>query len=412
MGGVLSGTVEEEASDGHGLAFANEVARVQRQGVLGQTGRLAELFAFLAGRGPTAPAASQAELAESVFGQAASESDDATVRVYIHRLRKRLDEFYAGDEADVPRLVIPSGTYALRLAIPETGLDEHSPAARWRGGGWQRAAWLAALLLLAVGAFFAGRVSQDAVAPVNALWRPFVESDRPTVIVVGDYYIFGEVDPSAPHRARLVREFRINSKTDLARMQQAEPEHYSMTEDMGLNYLPVSSAYGLSGLMPILSQNRQRITVIPASQITGDTFRTNNVVYIGLVSGMGMLEDVNFAGSGLAVGGGYDELIDLRSGESYISQEARNLTSANYYRDYGYVARFREPGGALVAVVSGSRDTGLRGLASIVAGRDLPAQLEKLADRSAAEGFEALFEVTGQQGASLSHRLLLARERQ
>lgn len=404
--------VEDGASDRAAAAFANEVARVQQRGVFRESGRLAELFAFFAARGPNAPAASQAELAETVFGQVASESDDATVRVYIHRLRKRLDEFYAGEQADAPRLVIPSGTYALRLSSPRQRQEESNDTGGWRRApAWQRAPWLVALLLLVAGAFFIGRMGQNAPVPVNALWQPFVDSNRPIVIVVGDYYIFGEVDPDAPERARLVREFRINSKTDLARMQQADPAHYATTEDMGLNYLPVASAYGLSGLMPILAQNGRKITVIPASQMTGDMFRSSNVVYIGLVSGMGMLEDVNFSGSGLAVGGGYDELIDLRSGESYISQEARNLASSNYYRDYGYVARFREPGGALVAVVSGSRDTGLRGLASILAGPGLPTEIDKLADRESAAGFEALFEITGQQGANLSDRLVLARAR-
>ena len=71
-------------------AFADEIARVKASGVLGESGRLAELFNFLAERGDDAEAVSQAEIAETVFGQGASESDDATVRVYIHRLRKRL----------------------------------------------------------------------------------------------------------------------------------------------------------------------------------------------------------------------------------------------------------------------------------------------------------------------------------
>ena len=41
--------------------------------------------------------------------------------------------------------------------------------------------------------------------------------------------------------------------------------------------------------------------------------------------------------------------------------------------------------------------------------RDLPDELADLADDD--EGFEALFQVTGQQGADLSERLLVARER-
>ena len=81
-----------------------------------------------------------------------------------------------------------------------------------------------------------------------------------------------------------------------------------------------------------------------------------------------------------------------------------------FYRDYGYVTRFTAPGGALIAVVAGARETALRGLGPIFAGRVLPEPLVDLAENRDA-GMEALFQVTGQQGADLSDRLLVARAR-
>jgi len=389
-------------------AFADEVARVKASRALGEGGRLAELFEFLSARGAEAESASQAEIAETVFGQAASESDDATVRVYIHRLRKRLEEHYAErGEAGAGRLTIPAGTYALRFvsaAAPLEGRD----AMRAR---WQQHALPAMLVLLVVAAFFAGRFGDPDAAPVNPIWEPFLESDRPIVVAVGDYYIYGEIDPMVPENGRLIRDFNINSKTDLARAQEANPARYEMAEDMGLNYLPFSSAYGLTDLMPVLTQHGKKVTVIPASQVTSDTFRTANVVYVGLVSGMGLLEDVNFMSSDFMIGETYDQLVDLKHNKTYTSEEALNLATPQYYRDYGYFSQFREPGGALVAVVAGARDTGLRGLAPIIAGKTLPPELDRLAHRSSDHGFEVLFEITGQQGADLSEKLVEARAR-
>jgi DNA-binding response OmpR family regulator len=72
-------------------AFMSEVERVRESGLVGSSGRLRELFDFLASRGPQAEPASQIEIAETVVGQAAAEPDDATARVYVHRLRKRLE---------------------------------------------------------------------------------------------------------------------------------------------------------------------------------------------------------------------------------------------------------------------------------------------------------------------------------
>ncbi|HZF46224.1 MAG TPA: helix-turn-helix domain-containing protein, partial [Sphingomonadaceae bacterium] len=336
------------------------------------------------------------------------ENDDATVRVYIHRLRKRLEDFYGqdGGENAGGKLTIPSGTYALRFLAaeqPQARLPLHRDPRKW-------AAWaaIAGLVLLLAVAFGLGRMTERGAPEVNPIWRPFLESDRPIVVVMGDYYIFGEIDPMNPEAGRLIRDFSINSKTDLARAQESNPARYEMTEDMGLNYLPFSSAYGLTELMPILTQHHKRVTIMPASQVTSDTFQTSNVVYIGLISGMGLLEDVNFMNSGFSVGESYDELIDGKTRKSYISGEALSLASARYYRDYGYFTEFTEPGGALVAVVAGARDTGLRGMSRIVAAPDLPERIETLAKDRTDKGFETLFEITGQQGADLSDRLVVA----
>lgn len=400
--------------------FQGAVAQVLNAKVLGEAGRLLELFSYLAGRGADAPAASQAEIAELVFGQTDASADDATVRVYIHRLRKRLDDYYAAlpDAEDNARLVIPAGMYALRLQLPVAPVadDGASPVAITAADNPARgkSLWfgLAALglLLLAIGAFYAGRTTSTAgtIPKPNAIWQPFIASARPTLIVLGDYYIFGEIDPVRPEEGRLVRDFRVNSPADLLRLQEQFPERYANADDVGLNYLPFSSAYGMLHLAPLLEAAGQEVSVIPASEMQPDMLNKFDVVYIGLFSGMGLLEDANFAGSQLALGESYDELIDAAAKKRYTSDEARALATPAYYRDYGYISRFKAPGGAWVAIVAGARDTGLRGLAPLVATASLdPA----MAEAAKADDFEALFQVTGQQGADLSKRLLFARER-
>lgn len=399
-----------EISQAVSLAFAEEVARLRDSGVLGGSGRLLELFDFLAGRGADAKPASQSEIAQMVFGESGPDSDDATVRVYVHRLRKRLVDFYASEEGQrgAGQLSIPAGLYALRLKL---GKGAASSTSRFLHGNFRVLAFLIPLVILAAfasGWFFHNRSAQT---PVNAIWQPFLESDRPIIVAMGDYYIFGEIDRVRPEEGRLIRDFRINSETDLARLQESMPDRYGSTEDVGLNYLPFSSAYGLQSLMPVLAQHKRPIGVIPASEVTSDTFLYFNIIYVGLFSGMGLLEDVNFMGSNYTLGESYDELIDMAANKSYISGEAQTLASRGYYKDFGYFSMFREPGGALVAVVAGERDTGLRGIAPILTGANLPDQLSKLAEQGEAQPYEALFEITGQQGADLGEKLIEARFR-
>ena len=384
---------------------------MRSSGALGEAGRLRELFDFLAARGPGAAPATQSEIADAVFGQPDPDGDDAAARVYVHRLRKRLEDFYAsgGDGPSGARLTLPAGTYALRLAndggsdVAIESASHTSRAIPWR--------WALALAAAIAITFVLARTLApgDSGPPANAFWRPFLKSERPVVVVVGDYYMFGEIDPVRPELSRLIRDYRVDSPTDLAGMQEAEPGRYGNAEDVGLTYLPLSIAYSLRHVVPVLAGEGKTVHVVPASEFSADTARESNIVYIGLLSGMGLLEDTTFAGSGFALGESYDEILDTVERRTYTSEEARSLASPVFYRDYGYVARFQAPGGSLVAIVAGARDTALRGLAPMVTGGELP---EALADLAADDsGFEALFQVTGQQGADLSERLVAARVR-
>jgi hypothetical protein len=215
--------------------FLAELARVRGSGALAESGRLRELFDYLADRGPGRPARRpRADIADSVFGQPDTEGDDATARVYVHRLRKRLDEYYAseGDGPGGARLVLPAGTYALRLAggpiaAPVATLAP-ADGRKWWAVGLAMAAALVATFLL-------GRAlpGADAPPPANAFWQPFLESDRPIVVVVGDYYMFGEIDPVSPEMSRLIRDFRVDSPMDLAAMQEADPTATAMPRTSG-----------------------------------------------------------------------------------------------------------------------------------------------------------------------------------
>ena len=392
--------------DGSQTSFADEVARVRDSGLVGHSGRLRDLFDFLAARGPEGEPATQADIAETVFGQHQAEADDATARVYIHRLRKRLEQYYDGQALGEGRLIIPAGAYALRLERGEEAVAVAPPPRRPRRWLLPLAGVLAVVVAFAAGSLTGGA---EAAPKVNAIWRPFIESERPIMIVVGDYYIFGEIDEMHPQQGRLIRDFEINSPTDLARAQETNPARYGKTEDMGLNYLPMSSAYALRALAPVFVRAKKPPTVIAASQLDSGVFRTYNVIYVGLFSGMGLLQDINFDDSNFAIGETFDELIDMESGRRYTSGEALSLATPHYYNDYGYIARFRQPGGALVAVLAGERDTGLRGVAPRAVAANLPPALAQKAEGD--KPFEALYQITGQQGADLGEKLVQALSR-
>lgn len=391
-------------------SYEAEVERLRAAGVPGQSGRVRELFDYLAERGPNAEPATQFEIGQAVFGQTEADADDATVRVYIHRLRKKLEDHYAANPppAGQGELDIPAGIYALRWAKPSAEASPAAPLPAQRKSVLRYWPVFAAMALLA--AFLAGLALERGLArSANALWQPFIDSDRPILVVVGDYYVFGEIDPVRPELSRLIRDFRIDSPLELELLQEEEPERYGFAEDVGLNYLPVSSAYALHEVVPVLAAGGKQVEVIASSDLEVEMLRRYDVIYLGLLSGMGLIEDFAFRQGQFRLGESYDEIVDEAANRAYISEEARNLTAPVFYRDYAYVARFEAGGGALVAIVASQRDTGLRGVSPIVTG-ELPGDLAKVVEDGGA--FEALFQITGQQGADLNERLIVARTRE
>ncbi|HUK00925.1 MAG TPA: hypothetical protein VLW26_01450 [Steroidobacteraceae bacterium] len=387
--------------------------RIRASGILGRSRLTLRLFDFLiecslAGRAPK-----EIEVAIDVFGKDASfdVSQDAMVRVYIHKLRRKLEEFYEGPGAQEPqRLIIAKGSYRFALEDPQTAaaLDPPpapKPRARWVGPAL--AASLAInIILIGIAATLHWRTSGDELAQVRSspVWSRIMNDDRTIFLVVGDYYIFGETDQSMEVK-RLVREFNINSPAELQQYLMLHPELGDKYMDLQLEYLPTAAAFALRDVMPLLAPANRRIRVALASDLSPAILTSAHVIYVGYLSGMGMLRDLVFAGSRFGVGDSYDELVDHQSGHRYISQAALPSWSESKYHDYGYFATFTGPSGNQIVIVSGTRDVAVMHMAETVTH---PRTLEPLvASAAGAPAFESLYEVYGMDRMNLAGKLLL-----
>lgn len=401
-----------------------EIARVRESGVLGATGRLVELFDFLASRSADNRPPKEAEIALAVFGKADSEAlrDDPVARVYIHRLRKRLDDFYLrhGTPAGV-RLDIPKGDYRIVSAAPQdvsaeaetpeapaTDADARpaEPASRKRWG--LIAAGFAALMLggnIAAWALLANKPVEKQIADAG-IWTEIANSTRPLLIVVGDYYMFGEYEERVTLK-RLVRDFAINSKEDLIHSQRDNPAGFDQYSDVAMQYLPASAAYALTDLAPLLREGRQ-VQVTLASELTPERLKSDDIIYVGLLSGLGALRDPVFSQSRFAFGESYDQIVDRKTGKMYTSEAFLAAPGDQMYRDYGFFSTFEGPGGNRIAILSGSRDTAVMGVAEALTQVDRLAKVEK--KTGGKEDFEALFEVKGQKHVNLEAQVLASYE--
>lgn len=393
--------------------------RIRATGILGRSPLMQRLFDFLIECSLAGKAPKEIEVAVDALGRGPDfdVTQDAMVRVYIHKLRRKLEEFYAGPGAqDVERLTIPKGEYRFAVETvnaPATAVAADAPATPPPAAGrrrWLVAALAASLVVNAViGAVFYLRANQPPdefqAIRTNPVWSKLLDDDRSIFIVVGDYYIFGETGENSEVQ-RLVREFAINSPQDLERHQKMYPEEAGRYFDMELSYLPTSSAFALRNLMPVLASANKRVRIVTTSQLNPGVIKSAHIVYVGYLSGLGMLGDLVFAGSRFSVGDSFDELIDRSTNKHYVSQAAVPPRDDAKYHDYGYFATFAGPSGNQIVVIAGTRDLAVMQTAeTLTAAKSLTALSQSVADASE---FEALYEVYGMDRLNLDGKLLIS----
>lgn len=389
-------------------ALAAQVARVRESGILGRSHGLARLFDHLADPARGGRTLREADVAQDVFGRELDLSGDASVRVYIHRLRKKLDDFYAGQGAAEPhRLVIPVGEYRLDVMETEAApVAAARPRPRWL---WPAAA--AALVLVAANAGAWWWVAREtapsrelARTAASPLWAG-VGRDRPVIVVVGDYYIFGDTDYGEGPK-RMIRAFEINSPADLDAWLMDNPQLQGRYVDLDTYYTPVGATLALREIMPLVRQAAggiDRVRVLTASHLTPDLMKSADIVYVGYLSALRVLQEPVFERSRFAIGSTFDELVDRKTGQSFVSG-AGTASGDRPNRDYGYLARFQGPAGNHFVIVAGNRDIGVMQMAEVATDPKALAGLKGPGDGPV----EALYEVDGVGRTALGAKRVVA----
>lgn len=396
-----------------------QAEKIRANGVLGQS-RILRLFNFLVESSSAGTIPKEVTIAAEVFGKTSAfdVAQDSIVRVYIHNLRRKLDQYYAGPGLNEPaRLALPKGEYRLALIPRDLPPAEPTPASskiyrhqRWMAGLAIGSGILLCVVLVGLDIFSRSHSPWQTVR-TSQLWSRLLQNGKPIVIVLGDYYIFGDTDRTFDVK-RLVREFSINSKDDLEQYLQMNPDKAENYLDVGLGYLPTSSAFALADITPMLaSSENHQVRVMLMSALDPSTIKSANIVYIGLLSGLGVLQKVVFAGSRFHVGESFDELIDDKTQHHYVSGSpqydggGRRLGKAVGYYDYGFFSTFSGLEGNQIVIIAATQDEGLRRMTQELTNRVRLDALYKDADGKA--DLEALFEIFSMDNLDFRGKLLV-----
>ena len=377
--------------------------RIISSGILGRSKHYGALLQYLVSCSGQNRQPKEIELATDVLGKADDYdvSADSSVRVYVHQLRKKLNAYYDQNELDAAyKLVIPKGSYSL-AAIATTPIVKSSAFSLARFGVSNSLLFAVVVLLSANLLYMFGQRSEASRPPsqfaaAHPVWETVLGDDQPILLVMGDYYIFGELNANG-NVARMVREFNVNSLSDLEDLQFSDIEHTENYLDLDLSYMPEGSAYALAKVVPLLQNSGKSVNITMMSDLTSADIRSNHIVYIGYISALDKLTSMTFAGSGLRIGRSYDELFNTKTAEYYTS-DAGLPEEGDPFRDYGMFATFPASIDTQVVLISGMRDAGLMHTAQAVSNTlaldELVVSIDSDTDEALAS-FEALYEVFG-----------------
>lgn len=383
--------------------------------------KLLRLFNFLLEQSQQGSQLGEADVTAAVLEEPESgdELSGSSARVYISRLRKMLDQYYAARPG--PRLVIPRGGYRIELINPAESKPEppEGPAtdvlsclaeAKRKAPG---KLLLAAVIgfNLAIACAFWGTGGNDASGlDKTKFWQSIASERYPTIVVVGDHFLFGERHDGKVDE--IVRDFTIRKRADLSKREIDHRNQADAFVDLDLNYISSNIVFALRSLLVAtdgLNLRQSAIPVIAASQMDPSNFKNNNIIYAGSLDGLGpLIGNLLFRASTFAPSNGGQQLIDRKSHRIYRSDLAIDAGTEIPLRDYGYIASLPGPSGNRILIISGLGDAGIAQMADLAGSKEA---LAKLASQigSHSDNFEALYQVRAMYSQSYGRKLIAAR---
>lgn len=375
---------------------------------------LLRLFDFLLQQSIEGRQPREAEIATEVFqeGPGLSATQGSRVRVGVHRLRKKLDLYYADKRG--ARLVIPQGKYGLTLKSSEAASDEVAISA----GRAPRRAQMSVATILVVSALLVTNVAlgwfrlshfvgSRGPAPPSQLWRAFGLGSRPTSIAIGDYFMFISTK-NGDHAEELTQDLAIDTSDAFYDYVASTAGVRGSVRDENLHTVSSDLLGPLSTLWSYLRDFKP--VPVSSSELDPGLMRSSNIVYVGALDALTpLLANPLFQASQFRCAATCYELIDKSSDHHFRSDSPYLLGDGIIpRRDYGYIASFPGPSGNQILIVSGTGDAGVTQMVSVVTDPKKVDQLRKTAGGDF-KSFEALYQVRTMFYQSYRSTLLVAR---
>jgi len=337
-------------------------------------------------------------------------AENATVRVHMHTLRNKLDQYYQTEGAsDELRLYIPKGHYRVKFIINE---PKDSPQKRS-----VKTVYIVVPSILLLLLFIYSNLDKliyskqlpgfDITPRNNTLWKHFFHNDHPAFVVIGDFLVFHEYHAKLD-RSRRIMDYEINTIDELKRFIKNFPENYP--EAWNLGELPHNAIYNIIDIMPVFQSFRRDLGIAFSTEIDINFIKNKNIIYIGEFKNLRVLTDLVAA---LPIRfktlPWWNGTLTFQDGDSLVTlSTSRDWEVSRYVTDLGIIAKLPGHNNENYLILAGFGYNAQIKIVEMVSHRESFQDLEKqIMKRHGAfpEYFAMAFEVKGFDRASTTAEL-------
>lgn len=366
------------------------------------------LLRYLLEKNLTEEAPKETSIAIDVFNKGLdfNPSEDTTVRVHVHKLRKKLDEYYHNEgKDDQIRITIPKGHYEIHFKqVDHDTQQDKGTRIKFYALFIALVFFICSTLFLLITDFRFN--SRELIKQDDPLWANFFNNKYPISIVIGDFLVFHETDKLTGRRRR-IQDYSINTEDELEAFKNKYPE--KEIDEWVLGELPHNSLYNAIDLQPVFLSFGKKFEFAFTLKLDLNYIANRNIIYIGEFKNLRILENLT-ASFPFEI-----ETLPWWMGEITIDEDStytlktfQQWDKNQFTKDLGMIAKLRGPKGENYIICAGFGYNSQIRMVKLLSTPDGLAQIEKSIldeNKNVPKYFVSIFEVSGFAQGSTSAEL-------
>lgn len=328
--------------------------RIERSHSLGVSSTYTRLLRFLVESTRSGAIPKEQAIAEHLLGKNFAGSDTSKIRVYIYHLRKKLDQYYEGEGKGEQYLIsIPKGSYEVKFSKRERSRRFPLPATTSKTLLASLSLFLVGSLILnAIFLFFTDR-SKEETFSTSIFWKEYFKEDKPIQVVLGDLFIFSELDSVSGER-RNVRKPEINSLAQFEAYKELQNNRGRQLNPVSYTHLINGSSEWINSLTKIFHPKKE-LYIRPGSGMGVQDLHDYNIIFVGMQKTASTF-NTYFDKSEFHYEASKSNRYLLPQGNDTLIFKPEGIPEEQH-TDYGFIAKYPGPNDNTIFMFGGLWDT-------------------------------------------------------